>query len=80
MSQKIDETESNGSRPQKSLKELASVFFQLGLIAFGGPIAHIAIMEEEIVKRRQWISRWGQCGIFGVNGSGHLYFRHNCHH
>lgn len=66
MSQKIDETESNGSRPQRSLKELASVFFQLGLIAFGGPVAHIAMMEEEIVKRRQWITREKLLDLLGI--------------
>ncbi|MCC6680425.1 MAG: chromate efflux transporter [Phycisphaeraceae bacterium] len=39
------------------LRELASVFLRLGLIAFGGPAAHVAIMEQEIVQRRKWLSR-----------------------
>ena len=39
------------------LGEVARLFFKLGLIAFGGPAAHIAMMEDEIVTRRQWISR-----------------------
>ncbi len=38
------------------LKEVAKVFFKLGSIAFGGPAAHIAMMEDEIVKKRKWIS------------------------
>jgi chromate transporter len=39
------------------LKEIASVFFKLGAIAFGGPAAHIAMMEDEIVKKRKWIDK-----------------------
>ena len=39
------------------LGELAKVFFKLGVIGFGGPAAHIAMMEDEVVKRRQWLTR-----------------------
>lgn len=39
------------------LKELAGLFAKLGLIAFGGPAAHIAMLEEEVVTRREWMSR-----------------------
>lgn len=39
------------------LKEIAVLFLRLGSTAFGGPAAHIAMMEDEIVKRRQWITR-----------------------
>lgn len=38
------------------LKEIFLVFFKLGWVAFGGPAAHIALMEEEIVKKRKWMS------------------------
>jgi chromate transporter len=41
----------------KDLKELAIIFFKLGLIGFGGPAAHIAMMEDEVVNRRQWITK-----------------------
>jgi chromate transporter len=39
------------------LRELAWVFLRLGMTAFGGPAAHIAMMEEEVVRRRAWMTR-----------------------
>ena len=39
-----------------SVGEVARLFLKLGLIAFGGPAAHIALMREEIVRRRGWVS------------------------
>jgi chromate transporter len=47
----------NQKRKRSSLVELAILFFKLGITAFGGPAAHIAMMEEEVVKRRKWITR-----------------------
>lgn len=41
---------------EASLAEIALVFLKLGTIAFGGPAAHLAMMEEEFVRRRHWIS------------------------
>ncbi len=38
------------------MKEIALLFLRLGSTAFGGPAAHIAMMEEEVVKRRKWLS------------------------
>src|SRR5215471_7799308 len=39
------------------LRDLAMLFLKLGAIAFGGPAAHIAMMDNEVVRRRQWLSR-----------------------
>ena len=39
------------------LKELAGVFSKLGIIGFGGPAAHIAMMENEVVSKKKWMSR-----------------------
>jgi chromate transporter len=43
--------------PKGNLTEIAGQFLRLGFIAFGGPAAHIALMEEEFVRRRAWLSR-----------------------
>src|SRR5687767_7771024 len=39
-----------------ALSELALLFLKLGAISFGGPAVHIAMMEEEVVRRRKWLS------------------------
>ena len=40
-----------------NLKEVAKLFFKLGCIGFGGPAVHIAMMEEEVVRKRKWFSQ-----------------------
>jgi chromate transporter len=45
------------SSERVSLPALAAAFLKLGTIAFGGPAAHIALMEEEFVRRRQWLTQ-----------------------
>ena len=49
-----------------SLGVLARLFFKLGVIAFGGPAAHIAMMEDEIVERRGWIDRQHFLDLIGA--------------
>lgn len=46
--------------------ELALTFLRLGVISFGGPAAHIALMEDEFVRRRQWLSRDEFLDMLGV--------------
>ncbi|WP_261374476.1 chromate transporter [Dokdonia sp. Hel_I_53] len=48
LSRKTNPTEKN------KLKEVAAVFLKMGCFAFGGPAAHIAMMEDEIVSKRKW--------------------------
>ena len=47
----------SGIAEKSSLSELAWLFLRLGTTAFGGPAAHIAMMEEEVVRRRRWLTR-----------------------
>ena len=49
-----------------NLLEVAQVFFKMGCIAFGGPAAHIAMMEEEVVNKRKWMSRQYFLDLIGV--------------
>ena len=50
-----------------SLKELAFFFLRLGFTAFGGPAAHIAIMEDELVRRRKWLTREKFLDLLGAS-------------
>ena len=49
------------------LKQIALSFLRLGTIAFGGPAAHIAMMEEEFVRRRAWVSRADFLDMLGAS-------------
>lgn len=42
---------------RQHLAEVARLFARLGFIAFGGPAAHIALIEDEVVHRRRWLDR-----------------------
>ena len=53
----MQDTNANLLVARASLGDLALLFLRLGTTAFGGPAAHIAIMEDEVVRRRHWLSR-----------------------
>lgn len=53
------------SESQK-LKQVAAVFFKLGVFAFGGPAAHIAMMEHEVVTKRAWMTREHYLDLIGA--------------
>jgi len=49
-----------------TLGEIARVFLKLGTIAFGGPAAHIALMREEVVERRRWVTEQRFLDLIGL--------------
>jgi chromate transporter len=54
-------------RPRlKELGEVAGFFLRLGLTAFGGPAAHVAMMEREVVAKRGWLSREAFLDLLGA--------------
>jgi len=50
----------------KALRELGSLFLRLGVTAFGGPAAHIAMMEDEVVRRKGWLSQAEFLDLLGI--------------
>src|ERR1700692_3354591 len=50
-----------------SLAELALFFLRLGTTAFGGPAGHIAMMEHELVRRREWLTREKFLDLLGAS-------------
>jgi len=49
------------------LRELIALFLKLGFTAFGGPAAHIALMKEEVVMRRRWMSEAEFIDLLGAS-------------
>ena len=49
-----------------ALREVAALFLRLSVTAFGGPAAHIALMEDECVRRRQWMTREQFLDVLGA--------------
>jgi chromate transporter len=60
----------NNDRPAKitthDLLDLAGVFLKLGTTAFGGPAAHVALMEQEFVRKRGWLSHAEFLDLLGI--------------
>jgi len=52
---------------QGSLCELAVFFLRLGTVAFGGPAGHIAMMEDELARRRKWLTREKFLDLLGAS-------------
>lgn len=59
-------TPSPSNLPRPLLLEVVWLFLRLGCTAFGGPAAHIAMMREEVVRRRHWISKERFVDLIGV--------------
>ena len=53
-------------KPTGRVKEVALLFLRLGTTSFGGPAAHIAIMQHEVVTRRRWIDAQVFLDLMGV--------------
>lgn len=49
------------------LREVAAVFLRLGFTAFGGPAAHVALMEDEVVRRRGWLTHAEFLDLLGAS-------------
>ena len=48
------------------LAEVAALFLKLGFTAFGGPAAHVAIMHDEVVRRRKWLTDHAFLDLLGA--------------
>jgi chromate transporter len=59
-------TEAEQVPKPRLLRELAILYVRLGTTAFGGPAAHVAMMEEEVVRRRGWLTHEQFLDLFGV--------------
>ncbi|MGB8343917.1 MAG: chromate efflux transporter [Ktedonobacteraceae bacterium] len=63
----VTQSSTSTKASKEHLLEVAGVFLRLGFTAFGGPAAHVAMMRDEIVKRRQWISEQRFADLWGMS-------------
>ena len=59
-------SQNNPATRRDALWELAALFLRLGTLAMGGPAAHIAMMEDEVVRRRRWMTHERFLDMLGV--------------
>ena len=60
-----DAAEPTSPEPSR-LRSLAALFLRLGFCAFGGPAAHIAMMEDEVITRRGWLTKSEFLDLLGI--------------
>jgi chromate transporter len=65
-STRAEELPSRTTAGSGRLRELAALFLKLGTISFGGPAAHIALMESEVVRKREWLTRQQFLDLLGA--------------
>jgi chromate transporter len=66
MDQSISHDTENPPSRRDALRELAVLFLRLGTLSMGGPAAHIAMMEDEVVRRRRWMTHERFLDMLGV--------------
>ena len=63
----LQSSDSISNKKQVALLDLSLFFLRLGTTAFGGPAAHIAMMDDELVRRRHWLSREKFLDLLGAS-------------
>ncbi len=66
MDESISPSTVNPAARRDALRELAVLFLRLGTLSMGGPAAHIAMMEDEVVRRRRWMTHERFLDMLGV--------------
>ena len=66
MDESISPSTVNPAARRDALRELALLFLRLGTLSMGGPAAHIAMMEDEVVRRRRWMTHERFLDMLGV--------------
>lgn len=62
----FDDIQQEDQTTTHRVAEVAALFLRLGVTAFGGPAAHIAMMHDEVVERRKWIKKQHFLDLLGA--------------